>query len=215
MDLVGRRGILDQFEYLVAVDDGALGRADIDAHLEGLLVRQSNQKLAIGRLDVMHEVLEAIDQGLSIRLDSASKGFRVRSEKVGRAQHVNDLLGKVANTLLVDVVQAFEVAHRLGDRLRRNQVLLLQEVEIRMLVPDRIGETAILRPGILRRRQLTLRKVLLSLDVVDKRLAPVTDLVLQNLGRIRQQFCQIGRSRLYVEIVARTLQTRIDGLFLR
>ncbi|GAB1362442.1 hypothetical protein MASR1M32_16780 [Rhodobacter sp.] len=87
--------------------------------------------------------------------------------------------------------------------------MLLEIVEERMAVPQRIREAAVLRAGIGRGLEFALGQHLLRFDVVLQRLAPVADLMLQHLGRILHHLGQIGRRSLYVDVRRGAAEGRI------
>ena len=76
----GRAGlVLDELDELVLVDDGAGGRADVAADLEGIGWRLRDAAL----LQVVQQVLDALAQALALGLDHPLLGIRIGGQEVG------------------------------------------------------------------------------------------------------------------------------------
>ena len=172
---------LDQLEDLVAKDDRAFGASDVGANLERLLVRQRHHQFAVRLLDVADEVLKAVDEGLAVGLRRFRESFGIRAEEVCGAHHVDDLAREVTHALAVGFVQVIQAFDSGRDGLRRNQVLLLDEVEIGVLGPEIAGEPRVCRSVVLGRFKTSLHEALLCLDEVSQGLAPIRNLGLEHL----------------------------------
>ena len=71
--------VLDELDKLVLVDDGARGRADVSADLEGIGWRLRDAAL----LQVVQQVLDALAQALTLGLDHPLLGIRIGGQEVG------------------------------------------------------------------------------------------------------------------------------------
>jgi hypothetical protein len=97
----GRGRVLDQLQHPVAVDDFARRGGDVLTDVEGFLVGQRDQQVALVGLDVADQVLKPLDEGFAIGLDRLFQRLGVGAEEVGGAEHVDDLLGEILHPAAV------------------------------------------------------------------------------------------------------------------
>ncbi len=209
MHLLGRRPVLDQFDHPVAEDDGAFGCADIPAHLESLGIGEHGKEIAAIGLDVADEILQPLDEAFAIGLDGAFERVGVGGQVVGRRDHVHHLPREMLHALALVGLQPLKLVDRALDRLDIAQVLLLDEVEVGMAVPERILEAAVFRRGIGRHLDLPVPDRLLEIGEMPQGLAPVGRLLLDQLRGIVHRFLPVGADGAGVKRVPRRLHGRI------
>ena len=212
VDRPGCGSILDQLEQMIAKHHRTRRGGDIDPHRERLLVGQSHLQIAIARLDVTDQILQPLHQRLAIRRRRLFQSIRIGAQKVRGREHVDDLLGEILDPLALARLQPRHILHRIPHRFGIGQVLLLEIVERRIAVPQRVGKAAVRGAGSLRRLELALHQSLLRRDIMLQRLAPIADLMFQNLRRILHHFSDISRRRLHVDILVGAVQRRVIGL---
>ena len=212
MDLFGRRLILDQLQHLVAVDDRAGRGGEVLADLERFAVGKGHQKIALIAFDIADQIFQALHQAHPVSLDGTLQRVGVGAEEVCGAEHVNDLAGEIVHPATVGGVQRFHVADRCGDRVRVHLVLLLEVVEERVRVPQRVGKTPVLGARIGGRLEFTLGQGLLRLDIMFQRLAPVADLMLHHFRRVLHHLGQIGGGGFHVDVGRRAVQRGVGLL---
>ena len=210
--LVCRRRILDQFQHPVAVYHRPGRGGDVPADMKGFRISKRHQQVAIAGLDVAHQVFQPLHKAFPVRLDRAAQGIGVGAQKIGRCEHVDDLLRKVLDPFAICGVQMIQTAHGIRHGFRIQQVLLLEIIEKGVRFPQGVRKPPVLRRRIRRGLELALCQHLLGLDIVLQALAPVADLMLQNFCRILHHFGHIGRRRLHIDVLAWPAQRRI-GLF--
>ena len=81
---------------------------EVLAHAKGVAVGQRHHEIALIGLEIAHEVLQTVDQALAIGLKCLLQRVRVGGEKVGRAEHVDDLPGEVVEPLLFARLQPLD-----------------------------------------------------------------------------------------------------------
>ena len=106
------RVVLDELEQFVLEDYLARRRGDVLAHFEGRGVGHADAQLAVAGLDVVQQVVEALDQVLAVALDGFAEDFRIGQGEVGRRQRVDVLTGEEVDLLLGRFVQAFGAGSR-------------------------------------------------------------------------------------------------------
>jgi hypothetical protein len=106
-------------------------------------IGQRRQKLPVVALDIAHHVLQALHQAHAFRLHRAFQRVGIGREVVGRRKQVDDLAGEELHPRLVGLIEPFDIRDRILDRLGAKKVLVLDEVEIGMRLPQRVGEALV------------------------------------------------------------------------
>ncbi len=139
-----RRGrVLDQLDDLVAEDDLARCRRDIDTDLEGAAVGLADLELAAAGLDILGIHLHAAHEVLAVLLHGLAQQLGIGGDEIGGREGAGDLLDVEAGLLArmrVEVVGL--VDHRLGPA-RADQISLFDEVEGGVVRPVRVLEAGI------------------------------------------------------------------------
>ncbi len=136
-DVRRRRGILNEFNELVTVDDFSGRDGQILAHLECAFGNMADPPLLhIGEkiLCSLHQVRPAGAQGLL-------KHHRVRQRKVGRAERIGKLLGPKSSSMMQGRVYLFETVRHVHHPSSGDQVSLLHGVKGQVFAPCLIAET--------------------------------------------------------------------------
>ena len=187
VNLIGAGRVLDQLEHAVAEHHFARGGGDVTAKLKGAVVRQLDHQFTIVRFQIRDQVLQTFDKALALGLYRAFKHIRVGGQKIRRRHHRDDLLGKIDQTVLFGRVHVGRVFNGLAQGFGINQVLLLDETEIGMRLPKRIGKALVFGRLILRCSEITLSKRFLGLYEMGDRLCPIAHLMFHQSGRIRHR----------------------------
>ena len=109
-------------------------------------------------------------------------------------------------TALFRLIQPLHFAHSFVHGLRVQHVLLLEKVEIRMRLPQRVGEASIRRCVIGGRCKIAFAERLLGIHIVLKRFAPISDLLFDDFRRILYHFLKRDLTGLGVKLRRRALQ---------
>src|SRR6185437_14164444 len=108
VDLGRRRLVLDQLHQLVLVDDLPRRRGDVYAELERLAVGHRYPELAVAALDVVEEVVQALDQVLAAACDGFAEHFGIGQREVGRRQRIDVLAGEEIDFFLRVLVETLD-----------------------------------------------------------------------------------------------------------
>ena len=165
-------------------------------------------------LDVSHEIFEPAHEAFAFGLNCALQCLRVRAKEVRGREHIDDLAREVLHSLLLAWLEMLDILDRLPHSLGVQHVLLLEEVEIGVCVPERVLETAIKRRFVLWRLDFPLRERTLCLNVVFHRLRPKSDLMLEDLRGVGHHLGDVCGGCTHEELLARTLQRSRRRLFL-
>ena len=209
MHLLGRRLVLDQFQHPVAEHDRAFGGADVPAKLERLRVGQRRQEITPVRLDVANKVLKPFHKALALGLHRALQSVGVGGKEIGRRNHVHQLPREMFHPLAFVGLQPLKPGHGAVDRVDIAQILLLDEVEIGMAVPERVGKAPVLRRGVGRHVLETAAHGFLDIGEMAQRLAPIGRLLFDQLGGVVGGFLPESGQRARVKRVARRLHRRV------
>ena len=200
MHRLGGRCILDQLEHPVAEDDAALAGGDVGPDLKRFRVRQGDQPVALVRLDVPDQ--EDLSREALTRDLVDGGGLEVVLD-------VDNLLTEELHPLLVGPVQPFQIVNGVLYGGGADLILLLDEIEVRMLGPHPVGEPAVLGLAIGRGHGLARRQRCLCFERMAQCLPPIADLPFDQLAGIRRHFGPVGRHRLGIKLGPRTLQTMV------
>ncbi len=118
-------------------------RRDIAADIKGALIGQSHHEIAIIGLNISHKIFQPPHEALPIGLNRPGQGLRVCPEKIAWAEHIHDLAAKEIQLLPLTGVKIVHLRNGRFHRLGIEQILLLNKIKIRVLIPQRIRESAI------------------------------------------------------------------------
>ncbi len=206
MHLFGCRLVLDEFDHPVAIDNIARRGAKVLAHPERVLVGQRHHEIAIPRLEIAHEVFQPVNKALAVSLGGTFQRLGVGAEEIRRAEHIDNLPREEIEPLAVVILKPVDIHHRLMHRIGVHQVLLLEKVEVGVAVPEGTGKALVLGAGIIGCFELAFRQLLLRLEIMLQRLAPIAHLMFEDLGRVLHHLGQIARGCLEVEILPRPFE---------
>lgn len=139
--LFGAGRVLDQLEHAVAKHHLAGRGGDVTAQLKGAVIRQFDDQLAVVGLQISDQVFQPLHKTLAFCLYRALQNIGVGGKEIGRRHHRDDLLAEIDQPLLLGRFHVLGVFDRLAQRFGVDQILLLDEVEIGMGLPQRIGKT--------------------------------------------------------------------------
>ncbi len=145
--LFRRRLVLDELHELVLEHDLAGCRRDVDAEFERLGVGHRDLELAVAALDVVQQVVQALDEVLAARGDRLAIHLGIGQREVRRRQRVDVLAREEIHLLFRVLVQALDVRHFVVQPARRDEVALLDVVEQEMLVPVLVLESLVALRG--------------------------------------------------------------------
>ena len=169
-DLGRGRVVLDQLHEFVLEHHLARGGRDVDTEFERLRIGHRDLQLAVAALDVVEQIVQALDQVPAAGRDRLAEHFGIRDGEVRRRHRVDVLAGEERDLLLGLGREALDVGHRLLQPARGNQVGLLDVVEQRMFLPIVVLEALVafgrLDDGIHRRAQHFERRRLPQVHVV-------------------------------------------------
>ena len=135
--------VLDELHELVLEHDLARRGRDVDAELEGLGVGHRDLELAAAALDVVQEVVQALDEVLSARGDGFAEHLRIGQREVRRRQRVDVLAREEVDLLLRVLVEAVHARDLVVHPARGDEVALLDVVEQEVLVPVLVLEALV------------------------------------------------------------------------
>ncbi len=141
--LFGGRAELQQLHQLVLEHHLAGRRGDVLAHLEGGGVGHADAQLAFAVLHVAQQVVEPLDQVLTVTLERFAENLRIGQREIRWRERVDKLAREEVHLLLRAVGQALDLAHRVMDMARRDEVGLLDEVKKKMLLPLLVPEAVV------------------------------------------------------------------------
>ena len=212
MNRVGRWRELDQFHHPVAVNDLPRRGGDILAQTESAVIGQPHEHLALIGLDIGDQILQPLDQRLTLGGDGAFQRVGIGGQEIRGCHHVDDLAREIFQTLLFLGRHVVDLGHGLLDGLRVDHVLLLDEVEIWMRLPHRVGKAPVIGRVILGRLQLAAGKGLLRLKEMFDRAAPIFDLSLEQMRRVLHHPGPVGARSLGEHLLIRCVQGGIRRL---
>ncbi len=142
--LLGRGGVVDEFQHLVAEDDIALGVGKVLADLEFRGVDRGRQAAILGH--VVEEILQSRHRALAARIQHRLHRRRVEDGIVRRRHRVDKDRGHQPGARGVLPLE-FGLGDHVGHRLAPCHIGLRQGFMQVAGLPGRVGEAAIARVG--------------------------------------------------------------------
>ncbi len=147
MDLLGAGRILDQLDQLVLEHDLAGRGAHVPADLERLRIRHGDLQTALATLQVVQQMLQALDQVAALRLPGLAQHGRIGQREIAGCGRADELAGIEVDLAPVARLEARSVVHQAPQPVGRQQVGLLDDVEHQPLGPGRVGKAPIAAGG--------------------------------------------------------------------
>ena len=144
LEHLGRgRLVLDEFDQRVAEDHLAGRRREVNAELESARVGLANAHVAVARLDVFGQHLEAPHEVLAALGQRRAQQFRIGGHKVGGRQGRRDL-AQIESRLVAFVgIEFVGPLDQIVRPARRQHIGLLDEIEVRIIAPLGVGEALV------------------------------------------------------------------------
>ena len=145
---LGQRLVLDELHQVVLVDDLARGRRQVATDNERLLVVGGYVETAFTMLQIVQEVLEPVQDALSLGFDESVAGGRVQGQEVARRQRAQELPGVElhAQMVLRPLGQGVE---KLVDRPFDGEMRIAQAAAYRVLLPGLVAKALVGHGGAL------------------------------------------------------------------
>jgi hypothetical protein len=145
--LLGRGRVLDQLHELVLEHDLARRHGHVLAQAEGAVVGHGDVQAPLAPLQVVEQVLHALEQVLAAGLDGRAQDLRIGQHEVAGRQRVDPLPRVELDLPGGLLVQPVDPAHRGLGPVGGQQVRLLDEIEGGVLVPALVLEAAVALVG--------------------------------------------------------------------
>ena len=192
MNLFGRGRVLDQLKQAIAKHDFARRRGKVFTNLEGFLISQSDDQITVIRFKIPNQVLKPSNKAFTFGLRRKAQCLRIRCQKVGRTEHINNLLAEEFQAPLFTVIHRVDRRNRFAHRIGVHKVLLLDKVKIGVRFPHLMTKSTVRRRRINRRLQFALDEQMLRLNIVFDGFTPERDLLFDDLTRIVYHLSHIG-----------------------
>ena len=146
IDLLGRRGILQQFDQVVAEHDLAGRGGHVHAEHELLVVGLADLQIAAARLDVLGEHLHAAREVFRLRRPGRAQEFGIGQQEV-RRRHRARYLAQIERRLVMRHLVELRAVDHVVRPVVGDQIGLAQEIEERVVAPVGRGESLVARIG--------------------------------------------------------------------